>query len=125
MERNASRAFSGCVSTTVRAAPAWTAITLTLCVTTSWISRAMRARSSMAPRRACSSRSRSARSARSRSSSAWRLRYRVLSPTIHAPPRNANWVARSAKSLPSSEMLKTTRAISVRIPPATARDLRA
>ena len=60
----ASRASSGELSSTLRAAPACTTITLTLWVTTSCSSPAIRARSASTARRVCASCSASARSSR-------------------------------------------------------------
>ena len=60
---SASSTFSWSGSSSRRTAEAWTVITLTLCPTTSWSSRAIRARSSATASRACSSRSSSACSA--------------------------------------------------------------
>jgi hypothetical protein len=67
---SAARASSGVASMTFRAAPAWITITLTLWVTTSCSSRAIRARSSSVAWRSASICSRSIADIRARPSSA-------------------------------------------------------
>src|SRR3954447_6008580 len=83
-----------------RTAPTWSTITLTAWATTSWSSRAIRARSSAAANRAADSRSRSARNARSSATSLRSARARSAYPTSQATPK--------------SEVLKTrSRGVSV------------
>ncbi len=73
-----ARARSGaCRLSISSAASAWTTITLTLCATMSWSSRAILARSEATAAAAFSSRSRSARSARSLSAATYSRRVRA------------------------------------------------
>ena len=78
-----------------RTAPTWSTITLTAWATTSWSSRAIRARSSATATRAADSRSRSARSARSSAASACWLRSRSAKPTSQ-PTANRTGVKRKS-----------------------------
>src|SRR5215472_8313891 len=82
---DASTGVPGPAGCTARWASACTAIALTWCVTTSWSSRAIRARSSSAARCRSSSRSRSWRSNRASTSSRYARRVRALSPNRKSP----------------------------------------
>jgi hypothetical protein len=92
---SASRAWSVSVARTLRAAPAWITITLTLWVTTSCSSRAIRARSCSAARRTARARSSSSTAIRALLWSARRRQVRrpLAATTIEIRIRNVAYRA--------------------------------
>jgi hypothetical protein len=118
MASKAPAARPGSPSTATGPASACTTIMLTWWATTSWSSRAMRARSEATARWASPARSRSSRTARSASSAARARWTRARSPSSQAPARASEAKAASTRSASVRGMLMTTTTTTAATAPA-------